>query len=98
MRGAILVAVGAGVLVVPHVWWLFVGGVLLAALIAWPTRRSRQIVLSPTLGDAAQHYHYCSNCDQQWRHIVPHCVAHWATPCQDCTATDTPTAALRESA
>jgi hypothetical protein len=93
-----LVAVGAGILVVPHVWWLLVVGLFVAAIIAWPARQSRVLVLSPTLGDAAGHYHYCASCDQQWRHVAPRCVVHWAAPCAPCAARNAPTTELRESA
>lgn len=98
MRASILLAAGAGIIVAPDVWWLFVIGLVLAAVIPWPTRRSRELVLSPKLGDAAPHYHYCSTCDQQWRHVAPRCVTHWAAPCQACAASDAPVAALRRSA
>jgi hypothetical protein len=87
VRGSILVSLGAGILVVPQIWWLFVAGLLVTAIINWPARRRRVIVLRGDLGDSTEHYHYCPNCDRQWHHGVSRCVEHWAVACPACTAT-----------
>lgn len=92
IRGAIFLTLGAGILVVPQVWWLFVAGLVVAAVIGWPERRRRVINLSPALGDSAQHQHYCATCDQPWHHAVARCVAHWAAPCPACSAPGAPAA------
>jgi hypothetical protein len=83
---------GAGILVAPQAWWLFAVAIVLMAIINWPERRRRTIVLSPDLGDSGQHYHYCPACDQQWHHDIARCVAHWAGPCPACTGTAAPPA------
>jgi hypothetical protein len=84
IRAGIVVAFGAGALVVPQVWWLFLAGFAVASVIAWPPRRRRVISLSRDLGESPAHYHYCPTCDQQWRHDAARCIAHWATRCASC--------------
>jgi hypothetical protein len=98
VRTGLVVAFGAGILIVPHVWWLFVAGLIVTSVIDWPARRRRPIVLSPELGESAGHYHYCPACDQQWRHGVDRCIAHWAAPCPTCGAADAPPAQRPQSA
>jgi hypothetical protein len=87
IRAGIVVAFGAGILVVPQIWWLFAAGLVAAAVVNWPSRRPREIRLSPELGESAAHHHYCPTCDRQWRHRVPRCVDHWASVCPACSVT-----------
>lgn len=86
IRLTMLAMLGVGYAAMPHGVWLVAMVVMLAATTGADWWRRRRPDLALRVAATERHFHYCTDCDRQWRHAGdgPACTQHWASTCPDC--------------